>query len=842
MEVEADAECRVLQVSNVSPYATEKECRNLFEFFGKIDKLAMYPSAYRSPDVDTPKIVYVMFESEESVHVAQHLTETTFMDRPLVCVPAGCNRIPDEQTALGIEVPPAEGVSQFSPKLPSESVEKSGFQLSALDMECCVLQVSNVSPYATEKECRNLFEFIGKIDELAMYPSAYRSPSMDTPKIVYVKFESKESVRVAQHLTETTFMDRPLVCVPAGCNQIPDEQTALARGVPQPPPTVESDGSQMFSPAHHDKDEGSEIVPRLGNEVIIAIGLLVNRTVTVGDTIVQAQATGTTITKIGTVVKRTTIEVIGAMARGTVIEVIGTIARTTIAAARPLSIPWPRGGTLPIARRHYPPWPRGEETTAVEMARREIGSDLPFDVIRHVLSLLPRKALLKLRLLNREWNRFVLENYLGGILRVRLVVDFRFAPVNTFVLYTNRRRPWNAITPEVLSSFRSHVKVVALKCVFPRLSYPANITYVDIMLKDLRRLIAAHHKVFNRLEDIRMGDCFKGKYPWISPERVLYRGRIRRFLNMCRGEYLKRDKTTLVSKRFFHLFTLFHRTLKRFDLRFGYDYTEKNFFLNIIWALSQNPRDFTGVFSTELYEIDAPFYRQIYGSDYVMEVKPDERDKSACLILVRKVGEVEKVKQETFRLIREELSTRIGQEIVDNRIRLEFLRAERIGSRIHYFVSVDTCPPQKLVSHAKKRLRTLWKVERNVTAYIRIHYNWDYLLRLVFLNQDITRKLITNKPEQVSIDKFRDELSAQLPKSLRNCFSVQLKRSECVERSKKIYEFCLVFQIPSYMRRVTPFDPHCIDVQMIERNVEKYLSTLYGTDFAIKTEVIYRVD
>ncbi|KAK0405742.1 hypothetical protein QR680_018171 [Steinernema hermaphroditum] len=658
------------------------------------------------------------------------------------------------------------------------------------DAECRVLQVSNVSPYATEKECRNLFEFIGKIDELAMYPSAYRSPSMDTPKIVYVKFESKESVRVAQHLTETTFMDRPLVCVPAGCNQIPDEQTALARGVPQPPPTVESDGSQMFSPAHHDKDEGSEIVPRLGNEVIIAIGLLVNRTVTVGDTIVQAQATGTTITKIGTVVKRTTIEVIGAMARGTVIEVI----------------------------------------------------DLPFDVIRHVLSLLPRKALLKLRLLNREWNRFVLENYLGGILRVRLVVDFRFAPVNTFVLYTNRRRPWNAITPEVLSSFRSHVKVVALKCVFPRLSYPANITYVDIMLKDLRRLIAAHHKVFNRLEDIRMGDCFKGKYPWISPERVLYRGRIRRFLNMCRGEYLKRDKTTLVSKRFFHLFTLFHRTLKRFDLRFGYDYTEKNFFLNIIWALSQNPRDFTGVFSTELYEIDAPFYRQIYGSDYVMEVKPDERDKSACLILVRKVGEVEKVKQETFRLIREELSTRIGQEIVDNRIRLEFLRAERIGSRIHYFVSVDTCPPQKLVSHAKKRLRTLWKVERNVTAYIRIHYNWDYLLRLVFLNQDITRKLITNKPEQVSIDKFRDELSAQLPKSLRNCFSVQLKRSECVERSKKIYEFCLVFQIPSYMRRVTPFDPHCIDVQMIERNVEKYLSTLYGTDFAIKTEVIYRVD
>uniref|UniRef100_A0A1I8AA11 F-box domain-containing protein n=1 Tax=Steinernema glaseri TaxID=37863 RepID=A0A1I8AA11_9BILA len=476
------------------------------------------------------------------------------------------------------------------------------------------------------------------------------------------------------------------------------------------------------------------------------------------------------------------------------------------------------------------------------MLQRQIGSaDLPFDVIRRVLSLLPQKTLLKLRLLNREWNRFVLHRYLDGIIRVRLVVDFRFAPLNTFILYTTRRRPWNIISPSVLSTFRSHVKVTSLKCVFPRLSYPANITYVDIMLKDLRRLIAAHHKVFNRLEDIRMGDCFKGKYPLISPERTLYRGRVRRFLNVCRGEYLKRDKMTLVSKRFFHLFTLFHRTLKRFDLRFGYDYAEKNFFLNLIWALSQNPREFTGVFSTELYEIDTPFYRQIYGSDYVMEVKPSETDKTACLILVRKVGEVEKVKQETFRLIREELTTRIGQEIVDNRIKLGFLGTERIGTRIHYFVSIDTCAPQKLVVHAKKRLRTVWKIERNVTAYIRIHYNWDFLLRLVFLNQDITKKAITNKPEQVSVDKFREELSAQLPKALGQCFNVQLKQAECLERGRKEYRFSLVFQIPNYMRRVTTFDPHSVDVEAIERNVEKYLSGLYGTDFAIRTEVIYRI-
>ncbi|TKR82446.1 hypothetical protein L596_016170 [Steinernema carpocapsae] len=478
-------------------------------------------------------------------------------------------------------------------------------------------------------------------------------------------------------------------------------------------------------------------------------------------------------------------------------------------------------------------WPR---------RRAEIGSaDLPFDVIRRILNLLPKKTLLKLRFLNREWNRFILEEFFDGVIRVGLIIDFRFAPVNTYTIYTNKKRRGNILAEEELASFRTHVKVVALKCVFPRLDYPANLTYVDIMLKDLRRLIAGHHKVFNRLEDIRMGDCFNGRYPFFSPERMLYHGRIRRFLNMWRGEYIKRDKTTLVSKRFFHLFTLFHRTLKRFDLRFGYDYAERHFFVNLIWALSQNPRDFTGVFSTELYEIDKPFYRQIYGSDYIMEVKPDETDKSACMILVRKVGEVEKVKEETFRLIRDELSIRIGQEIVENRIKLDFLGTQRIGSRIHYFVSVDTCAPQKLVSHAKKRLRTIWKIERNVSAYIRCHYNWDYLLRLIFVNQEMTKKAITNKPEQVSVDKFKEELTALFPRSVHKCFNVTLKNAECVDRERKHYNFSLVFQVPNYLQRVTSFDPRKVEIKPVERNVETYLSGLYGSTFSISTEILHRI-
>lgn len=37
--------------------------------------------------------------------------------------------------------------------------------------------------------------------------------SQTQPKIAYIKFEKEKSVEVAQHLTNTVFIDRALVCV-----------------------------------------------------------------------------------------------------------------------------------------------------------------------------------------------------------------------------------------------------------------------------------------------------------------------------------------------------------------------------------------------------------------------------------------------------------------------------------------------------------------------------------------------------------------------------------------------------------------------------------------------------
>ncbi|VDK82137.1 unnamed protein product, partial [Litomosoides sigmodontis] len=108
-----------------------------------------------------------------------------------------------------------------------------------------VLHVSNISMTATREQIYQLFAFIGRIDEFKIYPSDnHPQLSTFTQKFAYVKFEDQKSVEVAQHLTNTVFIDRALVCIPSISDAIPDEDTALKTGGPawpgqrQLPPNV----------------------------------------------------------------------------------------------------------------------------------------------------------------------------------------------------------------------------------------------------------------------------------------------------------------------------------------------------------------------------------------------------------------------------------------------------------------------------------------------------------------------------------------------------------------------------------------------------------------------------
>ncbi|KAE9548380.1 hypothetical protein FO519_008407 [Halicephalobus sp. NKZ332] len=89
---------KLLQVYNISTAANNDVIRQLFQYFGRIEEFQVYPILVTANTKQ--KVAYIRYDREKSVLVAQHMTNTVFFDRALVCVPATSNNIPDEETAL----------------------------------------------------------------------------------------------------------------------------------------------------------------------------------------------------------------------------------------------------------------------------------------------------------------------------------------------------------------------------------------------------------------------------------------------------------------------------------------------------------------------------------------------------------------------------------------------------------------------------------------------------------------------------------------------------------------------------------------------------------------------
>lgn len=71
----------------------------------------------------------------------------------------------------------------------------------------------------------SLFGSIGKIDEIRLYPTIRDVSCPVFSRICYIKFLEASSVVIAQHLTNTVFIDRALIVCPV--LSIPDEFKAL---------------------------------------------------------------------------------------------------------------------------------------------------------------------------------------------------------------------------------------------------------------------------------------------------------------------------------------------------------------------------------------------------------------------------------------------------------------------------------------------------------------------------------------------------------------------------------------------------------------------------------------
>ncbi|XP_061335549.1 splicing regulatory glutamine/lysine-rich protein 1-like isoform X2 [Pezoporus flaviventris] len=108
-----------------------------------------------------------------------------------------------------------------------------------------VIQVTNLSSAVTSEQMRTLFGFLGDIEELRLYPPD-NAPLAFSSKVCYIKFREASSVGVAQHLTNTVFIDRALIVVPCAEGKIPDEAKALSLLAPAPAMTSLMPGAGLL--------------------------------------------------------------------------------------------------------------------------------------------------------------------------------------------------------------------------------------------------------------------------------------------------------------------------------------------------------------------------------------------------------------------------------------------------------------------------------------------------------------------------------------------------------------------------------------------------------------------
>ncbi|CAL8078326.1 unnamed protein product [Orchesella dallaii] len=119
------------------------------------------------------------------------------------------------------------GTSHHSQSSHNSSKEYSATRSKSYSKDSVkVVQVANIAPQATREQMQALFGYVGKIDDIRLYPTVDIGLQLQS-KICFVKFYDTTSVGSAQHLTNTVFIDRVLIVIPYLDGDIPDETRAL---------------------------------------------------------------------------------------------------------------------------------------------------------------------------------------------------------------------------------------------------------------------------------------------------------------------------------------------------------------------------------------------------------------------------------------------------------------------------------------------------------------------------------------------------------------------------------------------------------------------------------------
>ena len=90
-----------------------------------------------------------------------------------------------------------------------------------------LILVTNIAPQATRDQMNTLFSFVGRVDELKLYPSVRDASIAVDCRCCFVRFSDPSCVPITQHLNNTVFIDRAVIVTPVVDNVIPDETIGI---------------------------------------------------------------------------------------------------------------------------------------------------------------------------------------------------------------------------------------------------------------------------------------------------------------------------------------------------------------------------------------------------------------------------------------------------------------------------------------------------------------------------------------------------------------------------------------------------------------------------------------
>ncbi|OUC40414.1 hypothetical protein D917_04090 [Trichinella nativa] len=102
----------------------------MFSYFGRIEEFRMYPTDTNQTNfIGQTKLCYIRYVRSSSADTAQHMTNTVFIDRALICVPVPEGKIPEEDMALMLGGPTLPGQRQLPLGVVSETRHVDGRDL-----------------------------------------------------------------------------------------------------------------------------------------------------------------------------------------------------------------------------------------------------------------------------------------------------------------------------------------------------------------------------------------------------------------------------------------------------------------------------------------------------------------------------------------------------------------------------------------------------------------------------------------------------------------------------------------------------------------------------------------